>query len=164
MRPVLSLRPWTTRREEVMAIEVTEEQKGSVDSSVAEFLPDDDDHPTFTSQAVCDGDAVVGFACYGQEVEHEHWRWWIPLVVIDRRHQRQGYGRKAMEAIIARIRQAAPDCRAIGLSCKPDNVVAMRLYRSLGFEPVRDNSRGSVDMWLTVDPSLPTEHADEVQE
>ena len=63
---------------------MTEEQKPFInDQSVAEFLADDDDHPTFTSYAVCDGETVVGLACYGQELEHEEWRWWVPLVVID---------------------------------------------------------------------------------
>src|ERR687891_2484719 len=101
MRPQLSLLPWTTRREEVMAIEVTEAQKAFVDSSVAEFLADDDDHPTFTSYAVCDGETVVGFACYGQDVQQEQWRWWIPFVVVDRSFQGRGFGRRGMEAIIA---------------------------------------------------------------
>jgi diamine N-acetyltransferase len=135
-----------------MVLEVTEEQKHFIDPpSVAEFLADDDDHPTFTSYAVCKGKTVVGLACYGQEVEHEHWRRWIPLVVIDRRHQGEGFGRAALEAIITNIRKEAPDCRAIGLSCKPENVIAERLYRSLGFEPAGTNSRGGVDMWLDLE-------------
>ena len=145
----ISLQPWTTRRDEVLVLEVTEEQKCFIDPpSVAEFLADDDDHPTFTSYAVCHGETVVGLACYGREVEHEHWRRWIPLVIIDRRYQGEGYGRGAMEVIIASIRSNVPQCRAIGLSCKPDNTVAERLYRSLGFEPAGANSRGGVDMWL----------------
>ena len=145
----LSLQPWATHRDEVVAIEVTEEQKHFIDPpSVAEFLADDEDHPTFNAYAVCHAETVVGLACYGQEVDHERWRWWIPLVVVDRRHQGKGYGRATMEAIIAGIRNEAPDCRAIGLSCKPENVAANRLYRSLGFEPGEANPRGGVDMWL----------------
>jgi diamine N-acetyltransferase len=152
VRPALSLVPWLSHREAVLAIEVTEAQQAFLgEPSVAAFLADDDDHPTFTSFAVCDGETVVGFVCYGRELEHEPWRWWIPLVVIDRRYQGQGHGRGAMEVVIARIRQEAPDCRAIGLSCKPENSVAVRLYRSLGFEPGAANARGGVDMWLTLD-------------
>jgi diamine N-acetyltransferase len=94
---------------------------------------------------------VVGLACYGQEVEHEQGQWWIPLVVIDRRYQGEGYGRAAMKTIIASIRSNAPQCRAVGLSCKPENVIAERLYRSLGFEPAGENSRGGVDMWLELE-------------
>ena len=149
---MISLQPWDTRRHEVLALEVTEDQRRFIDPpSVADFLADDDDHPTFGSYAACHGDTVVGLACFGQEVEHERWRWWIPLVVIDRRYQGEGYGRATMEAIFASIRSIAPHCRAVGLSCKPDNVVAERLYRSLGFEPAGANSRGGVDMWLELD-------------
>lgn len=135
-----------------MALKVTEDQKRFIDPpTVAEFLADDDDHPTFNSYAVCDGETVVGLACYGQEVDHERWRWWIPLVIIDTRHQGKGYGRATMEAVIGSIGRQAPECRSIGLSCKPENAVAERLYRSLGFEPAGPNSRGGVDMWVELE-------------
>ena len=149
----VELRPFAAHYGEVMAIAVTDAQERFLgEPSVAAFLADDDDHPTFTSYAVCDGDTVVGFACYGQEVEHELWRRWIPLVVVDRRYQGQGYGRALMEAIIRRVRAESPGCRAIGLSCKPQNVVAMRLYRSLRFVEDQANDRGGIDMWLALDP------------
>jgi len=69
-------------------------------------------------------------------------------VVIDHRHQGSGYGRATMLALIARIQSEAPDCRMIGLSCKPGNIIAQCLYRSLGFELAETNSRGGIDMWL----------------
>jgi diamine N-acetyltransferase len=145
----ISLQPWATRRDAVLALEVADDQRRFInDQTVAEFLADDDDHPTFASYAVCHGETVVGLVCYGRELEHEDWRRWIPLVVIDWRHQGNGYGRAAMEAVIATIRGTTPQCRAIGLGCKPDNVVGLRLYRSLGFQPAGTNARGGVDMWL----------------
>jgi diamine N-acetyltransferase len=154
VKPEVIFLPWASRRAEVLAIEIREEQKRFLgDPTVAEFLADEDDHPTFRSYVVCSGETVVGLACYGQEVEHESWRWWIPLVVIDRRHQGKGYGRAVMEAVVARIQSEASDCRAVGLSCKPENVVAWSLYRSLGFEPGASNARGGADMWLMLDDS-----------
>lgn len=148
--PVVEFIPWFVRRDEVFALEVSDIQHEFIDSTVAEFLADDEDHPTFRSFAVCAGPVVVGLACYGQEVDHEPGQWWIPLVVIDHRYQGRGYGRATMHAIIARIRAEAPAAYAIGLSCKPANLVAMRLYRDLGFEPAGPNPRGGVDMWLTL--------------
>jgi diamine N-acetyltransferase len=145
----VSLQPWTSHRAAVLALEVAEEQRRFInDQSVAEFLADDDDHPTFASYAVCLGGTVVGLVCYGREVEHDDWRRWIPLVVIDRRYQGNGYGRSAMEAVIASIRRTEPQCRAIGLGCKPDNVVGQSLYRSLGFRPTGTDFRGDLHMWL----------------
>lgn len=153
MKDELFLRPWLAHRDAVLAIEVTDDQKCFLDDlSVAEFLADDDEHPTFTSYAVCHGENVVGLVCYGREVEHESWRWWIPLLVIDMQHQGKGYGRAVTEAVIARIRVEAHDCRAVGLTCKPENVVAERLYRSLGFNPAGTNPRGGIDMWLALEP------------
>jgi diamine N-acetyltransferase len=152
MKPDISLVPWTTRRSEVMAIEIQEAQKAYLgEPSVADFLASDDEHPTFSSYAVCDGEFVVGLVCYGHEVGHEPWRRWIPLIVIDHRFQGRGFGRKTMEEVISRVRREATPCRAIGLSCKPQNEIAMRLYRSLGFQHTRVNSRGGVDMWLSLD-------------
>lgn len=148
----LELRPFARHHDDVMAIEVTEAQERFIDPpSVAAFLADDADHPTFTSYAVCDGATIVGFASYGQEPDHEEWRRWIPLVVIDRRHQGKGYGRALMETVIRSIRAEAPECRAIGLSCKPANVVALRLYRSLGFVAVEASGGGDIELWLTLD-------------
>lgn len=147
MRATLDLEPWTARRNEVLALEVKASQKAFIDSSVAEFLADADEHPGFSSYAVCDGDTVVGFACFGYEARHER-GWWIPLIVIDRRFQGNGYGRGTMEAVIARIREEAPDNLSVGLNCRPDNHVALDLYRSLGFEATGTSSRGDVEMWL----------------
>lgn len=150
----LRLLPWATRRDEVFALEITGDQRRFIDPpSVAEFLADDDDHPTFASFAVCAGDVVVGMVCFGQEESgHEPWQWWIPLLVIDRRYQGQGYGRAALQVAVESIRATAPDCGAIGLSCKPENAVAMRLYHSIGFVSAEANSRSVVDLWLELEP------------
>jgi diamine N-acetyltransferase len=148
----ISLVPWRVRERDVLTIEVTEAQlqQHFIDGTVAEFLADDDDQPTFNSFAICEGQTVVGLICCGQEADHETWKWWIPLLVVDHRHQNRGLGRAAMRAVIQSIRAEAPDARALGLSCKPDNSIALGLYRSLGSELGEANPRGGVDMWLAL--------------
>jgi diamine N-acetyltransferase len=148
--PDVTLVPWRTREQDVLAIEVTDAQRQFIDGTVADFLADDDDHPAFNAFAICNGPTVVGLVSYGQEVGHEGWEWWIPLLAIDHRHQGRGLGRAAMRAVIQRIRDQALDARALGLSCKPDNSVALALYRSLGFESRDTNARGGIDMWLAL--------------
>ncbi len=148
--PDITLVPWRTREQEVLAIEVTDAQRPFINGTVADFLADDDDHPTFNAFAICDGPTVVGLVSYGQEVDHEAWKWWIPLLAIDHRQQGRGFGTAAMFAVIQRIRDQAPDARALGLGCKPDNSVGLALYRGLGFEPRETNARGGVDMWLAL--------------
>ena len=46
-------------------------------------------------------------------------------------HQRQGLGRRLLEAAIAAARDVG--CSGVTLEVRGDNVVAQRLYRSLGF-------------------------------
>lgn len=56
----------------------------------------------------------------------------ICRLMIDHKFQRRGYGRKAMELIIAEL-QKNEDCHAIYLSTEPHNHAVKKLYESLGF-------------------------------
>src|SRR5215212_3967979 len=56
--------------------------------------------PTWVPLAVYAGEAVVGFVMYGQHPP-DTGAWWVIRLMIDRAHQGQGYGRAAMEAVIA---------------------------------------------------------------
>lgn len=105
------------------------------------------------------GNEMVGFVMHGRWPDHavnaghgtptpgnDH----ILRMMIDRRHQAKGYGRAAMVALIERIK-APGDCRAIELSCDPDNVVAETLYASLGFVRTGRMVDDEVEMRLVVD-------------
>jgi ribosomal protein S18 acetylase RimI-like enzyme len=147
-RPLVSLIPWTNRRDDVFRVEVSEIQRAFISGqSVAEFLADDDDHPTFASYAICHESAIVGMVCLGREPDHEPGESWIPLLVIDLQHQGQGYARAAMERVIADLKDRG-ECRSLGLSCAPDNSAAISLYESLGFQRGRTNSKGELELWL----------------
>ena len=54
--------------------------------------------------------------------------------MIDRAHQGKGYGRAAMEAVIAMMAERV-GCEEIVTSFNPANAVAFGLYTSLGFQP-----------------------------
>ncbi len=149
--PLVYLMPWTHRREDVLRIAVSDRQQDFISGqSVAEFLADDDEHPTFASYAICHESAVVGVVCIGREPDHGATKRWIPLLVVDRKHQGKGYARAAMNCVIADRRERG-DCRLLGLSCAPDNIAAIRLYESLGFERRGTNANGEVEMWLRLD-------------
>ena len=70
----------------------------SDDAVLAEFLADDQLHPTFTSYAVTSR-LVVGFvsAGYKPDAPGEHGS---TFIVIDRKHQGSGLGRATMVAVI----------------------------------------------------------------
>ena len=88
--------------------------------------------PTFVPLGVYAGDELVGFAMYGQHPETG--AWWVIRLMIDRAQQGQGYGRAAMEAVIAMMADRV-GCEEIVTSFNPANAVALGLYTSLGFQP-----------------------------
>jgi diamine N-acetyltransferase len=141
--------------QQVITLDIADDQRRFLETpSVLYGVAEVQFHPTYMPYAVYDGDTVIGFAVYGYLPE-DRMKWWIPLFLIDHRYQGKGYGRAAMQTIITSIRQAAPDCREIALSYKPDNTVAERLYLSLGFEKTDEiDERGQVTARLYVRQSV----------
>ena len=58
----------------------------------------------------------------------------ILRLMIDKAHQRKGYGRVAMVEVIRRLK-LYPEVEMIATSHKQENKAAANLYRSLGFVP-----------------------------
>lgn len=75
-------------------------------------------------------DEVVGFVMWGRDPADGSF--WIGGLVIDRRHQRRGYGREVVRQLLDRA--AAGGYRSAALSYDPRNAVARALYTGLGFE------------------------------
>lgn len=97
--------------------------------------------PGLTSVAIYAGESLVGFALYTREPFEGAWTFTrtpyqgelgILRMMIDKKHQGNGYGRQAMQALIERMRQL-PGGHAIILNFAPTNAGARRLYESLGF-------------------------------
>ena len=88
--------------------------------------------PTFVPLGVYAGDELVGFAMYGQHPNTG--AWWVIRLMIAREQQGKGYGRGAMEAVIAMMTDRV-GCEEIVTSFNPSNAVAAGLYASLGFRP-----------------------------
>ncbi len=73
---------------------------------------------------------MVGFAMWARDdTDGSHW---IGGLIIDRRRQRRGYGRAAVQALVEWLRQEQ-DATELALSYHPANEVARRLYTGLGF-------------------------------
>ena len=135
--------------QEVVTLDIAEEQRRFLETpSVVYAMAEVQFHPTYLPYAICDGDTMVGFVIYGYLPE-DHSKWWIPLLIIDRRYQGKGYGRAAMETVIHTVREQEQDCKEIALNYKVDNTVAERLYLSVGFEKTDEiDDRGQVTMRL----------------
>ena len=116
---------------QAIRIDVAPEQKRFVASnlySISEAIL----NPTFAPLAIYDeAETMVGFLMYGTNTDNGEL--WILRLMVGQQYQGRGYGRAAMEEIIRRLK-AKPDCQEIFTSYEPDNDVAAKLYRSLGFE------------------------------
>jgi diamine N-acetyltransferase len=65
--------------------------------------------------------------------------YWIDDIMIDARHQGQGYGRAAVIETLKMITGRYQRCRAVQLTCFRANTIAARLYLSLGFVATGQN-------------------------
>jgi diamine N-acetyltransferase len=72
---------------------------------------------------------VVGFVMWGIDPADESF--WIGGLVIDRRHQRRGYGRAVVTQLLERA--AADGRQEAALTYHPQNTVAQSLYARMGF-------------------------------
>jgi diamine N-acetyltransferase len=125
-------------------LEVNEDQKSFVSPNVFS-LAQSKVLTTYLTQAVYDGEEMVGFVMYGWDEEENCHS--LARLMVDRNHQGKGYGRAATEAVIERLR-AEPGCRQIVLSVNPANASAQALYASLGFVKTGEVSHGEEVMRL----------------
>jgi diamine N-acetyltransferase len=84
---------------------------------------------TWQPLAVRVGEEVVGFVMWGIDPEDESF--WIGGLIVDRRHQRRGYGRGVVAQLLERA--ASDGHREAALSYDPQNTLAQSLYTSMGF-------------------------------
>ena len=69
----------------------------------------------------------------------------IDHVMIAKRHQGKGFGRKMIAAAVAELMRR-PDCQRIVLSVDPDNKDAIKLYKRSGFRIYHRDDGG--DIWM----------------
>jgi diamine N-acetyltransferase len=84
---------------------------------------------------------MVGLAALATEPRHTDLRWLFHFF-IDERYQGRGYGRAALTALISWVTRRHSACRSLQLTAHPENYVAQRLYRGLGFTPTGDERGG----------------------
>lgn len=116
-------------------LSVTEEQEQFVEPnsvSIAQAKYE----PTLRLKAIYLEQDLVGFLMYNTERE-ELGGYWIYRLMIDKRHQRKGIAKHAMQLAIKEMARNL-GCKRIVAGHKPDNTAAGALYASLGFEDQGD--------------------------
>lgn len=90
-------------------------------------------NPNLFPYGIYCGGQMVGFIMYGFEDFNGYKLWYISRLMVDKHHQSKGYGRRAMQLAIERIRTEYPETDGIAVGYVPENVWGARLYASLGF-------------------------------
>jgi diamine N-acetyltransferase len=124
----------------VLELSVFEEQNNFVASNCYS-LAQAKAQPECVPLAIYSDDELVGFAMYC--LDHEDNEYWIYRIMIDKKHQRKGYGKLAMLQVLERLQQDDKHSK-VYLSFEPENVGAKKLYESLGFTPTGDIFDGEI--------------------
>ncbi|MBA3869929.1 MAG: GNAT family N-acetyltransferase [Anaerolineae bacterium] len=93
--------------------------------------------------AIYDDEQMVGFVMYKSEDYGLAKTWFIERLLIGADHQKKGYGRAAMTALIERLR-SQHGYNAILISFIPGNDIAQKLYSDLGFKDTGELEEGEL--------------------
>lgn len=88
----------------------------------------------WTPCAIYAGGTMVGFFTLAYESDTSD-QCWLFHFFIDQRYQGRGYGRAAVQRIIAIVGREHPRRRVLRLTVHPENLAAQRLYTAAGFQP-----------------------------
>jgi RimJ/RimL family protein N-acetyltransferase len=135
----LELRPVTVKNwNSLIKLKVREDQKDFVASNLysiaeAQFGFDEEGHWSLFPFGLYVENEPVGFAMTGLNYAHSHFQGLILRLMVDEKYQGNGYGRAAMESMLATFR--ADECvSVVCITYEPENNPARKLYASLGFE------------------------------
>ena len=88
--------------------------------------------PECVPLAIYSDDELVGFVMYCLDFDDNEY--WIYRIMIDRKHQKKGYGKISMQQVLEILQRDEKHSR-VYLSFEPENAEAKKLYESLGFSP-----------------------------
>lgn len=118
-------------RRAVADVAPLDDQRRFVPAPAARYLLLSARDQVWHSLAVCADETVAGHIMGARD---EDGSYWIGGMLVDGAEQGRGVGRAAVRTLMGGLAER-DDCRELRLSYHPDNVVAERLYSSLGFRP-----------------------------
>lgn len=150
VQPRITLRDVTLKNaRECIRLQVAPGQERFVASN-AESLVQSKFEPQWLTKAIYNDDVMVGFVMYGYDSQ---FGWGVLRLMVDAAYQGRGYGRAAMQIVLAHIR--AEGGTSVGVSYEADNTVARLLYTSLGFVETGEEPFGQPFAVLTLTRDTP---------
>jgi diamine N-acetyltransferase len=128
---------------ECIELSVNEEQKDFVTSN-AVSIAQSKVQPECIPLAVYDNDLMIGFVMYC--IDEDDGEYWIYRMMIDKKFQSRGYGKKALAKLLEIIMEDKTHNR-IFLGVHKESTYAVKLYRSFGFD-FNGQSFGSEDIMV----------------
>lgn len=116
----------------VIKLSVFDEQKNFVASNTYS-LAQAKIYPECVPLAVYNDDDMVGFVMYGTDPDDNN-EYWISRLMIDKKYQKMGYGKAAMQLVLSAI-CSDKEHDKVYISFEPENTGAKALYEQLGFSP-----------------------------
>ena len=131
--------------DDVLSLKVDESQSSYVSSNGDSLAQAYVYSKTAFPFAVYEDNTMVGFIMMGYYEEKSYYTLW--KFMIDTRYQNKGYGRKALELGIQYLKDRF-DVSEIYTGVVPGNVVAKKLYESVGFKSTGLMELGMEEMRL----------------
>ncbi|MBM7844632.1 GNAT family N-acetyltransferase [Herpetosiphon giganteus] len=110
-----------------LALSVAPHQQQFVASTAASLVQSRFE-PHWETHGIYADETLVGFMMYGNDPDYG---WGLLRLLVDAKFQGRGYGRTAVQHMLATIRAAGGS--SVAVSYEDANDVARRLYQSLGF-------------------------------
>ena len=90
---------------------------------------------------------MVGYVMVIYDYDLEEYDIWH--LMIDKEHQGRGYAKEAMRLCLEYIAgKPFGDSRKVVMTCAPENIPAMRLYRGLGFRETGHADEDEIELAL----------------
>jgi diamine N-acetyltransferase len=110
--------------------------------SIADSIAQTQEWPGSQACCIYHGDEMVGYTLFGPQEEDRRLYIWVNYLMVAEGQRGKGYGRAALQQIIAEARQK--NCVEVALRTPPDNYKAIRLYEDLGFHASEMEGNGVV--------------------
>lgn len=147
---LLNIRKIQKESEELLKLRVADSQAEFIESipTCMEEVKQKSYGISWIPMGIYDEKILVGFAMYGKSEEN---RIWLDRFMIGEQHQRKGYGKKALKLLIDII-CSTMKCNTIFLSVHPKNMVAIQLYKRVGFNFIDElDGDAPVMQWIKND-------------
>jgi diamine N-acetyltransferase len=133
----------------VEKLKVKDEQKNFVAENLYSLAQAWLEYDTTRPFAIYADDVLVGFVML--EYDEDEGECGIWRFMIGENHQGKGYGKEAMNVIMDYIK-SNPAFKVVHLMLEPENEVAIKLYKSFGFEFTGevDEDDGEMEMALKI--------------